>query len=581
MMIVYLLGIILLALVSIVFVFLRPNRARLAVRLLASFSVIAGMSLLVIPIFNAKSLSGKTQLLILTEGYQEDSVVAYQQSNSIKLSWEALNQAAIDQADAIAIFGYGLPDTSIWKIPPAKTKFHTSNLPRGISHIHWKQEMALGQSLLIQGRVSNPKLEKLVLQLLSGQELVEQKMLIAQPFINFQFNPSPKNLGTGNYQLVLLKGKDTLSNNPIPFIVALPKSISVLLLQDAPGFEQKFLKNWLTDHGYPLAARTRISKQIFDQAFSNRASSNLLNINANLLAGFDLLLTDEASLNSLSPMEQYQIRTAIREQGLGLLVTTDTILKHAPILDQTLSIKPVFDSTIAHHYLKMQGHDSAWHPMLQKESWLVIEPNPQIQSLVTDAKGRILTGLYAEGMGRIGFSTIDQTHYWSLGSKQWDYDFYWTQLLESLTSQRIARESWSMGANLNFLSHPTEVVQWKDTADHSTAIVSGAKVYLQEDPLYPFKQIGKFWPNQSGWQNLITNIGQIKPWYVFESKDWLLVQWSQRMAQTKALLSQTANDLHIPSSKKKPAERQLIPPIWAWLILLLGLTVLWIESKLE
>jgi hypothetical protein len=131
--------------------------------------------------------------------------------------------------------------------------------------------------------------------------------------------------------------------------VQLPKPISVLLLQDAPGFEQKFLKNWLTDHGYQLAARTRISKQLFDQAFSNRASANLLNINANLLSGFDLLLTDEASLNSFSALEQLQIRAAIREKGLGLLVTTDTILKHAAFLDQQLVLKSIQDSISANH----------------------------------------------------------------------------------------------------------------------------------------------------------------------------------------------------------------------------------------
>lgn len=581
MMILYLLGIVLLALVFFGLVFLRPNQARRWLRFLASLGVVLGMALLVIPISNSGNLSDKTHLLILTEGAEEDSVTTYQKSNTIKLNWENLDQAAIDQADVIELFGYGLPDTSIWSIPQAKTRFHRSSLPRGITNIHWKQEITLGQGLLIQGRVSNPQKEILQLQLFSGQVLLEQKILTPQPTINFQFNSSPKNLGTGNYQLLLLKGKDTLSKNNIPFLVALPKPISVLLLQDAPGFEQKFLKNWLTDHGYPLAARTRISKQIFDQAFSNSASQNLLNINANLLAGFDVLITDEASLNSLSTMEQYQIRTSIRERGLGLLVTTDTILKHPAILDQGIVLTPIFDTISSHQYLKMQAYDSAWHPKLQKELWMSIAPNPQMQTLVTDAKGRVLTGLFAAGMGKIGFSTLDQTHFWSLGSKQWDYDFYWTQLLESLLSQRSSSESWSLEKSMHFLRNPIEIVQWKDTANPSTAIVAGAKIYLQEDPLFTFKQIGIFWPKQSGWQNIVTASGQIQPWYVFDNKEWILVQWSQRMAQTDAWLAKSEQTNQVSSIEKLSSVPEFIPAIWAWILLILGLAILWVESKLE
>lgn len=581
MMMLYLLGILLLALVFLGVVFINPNQRRRWLRLSASVAVVLGMALLVIPFDKASSNSDNTHLLILTEGYQEDSVATYNKSNAVKLSWENLDQTTMDKAAQIHVFGYGIPDTSIWDMPKSKTVFHASPLPTGIANIHWRQSISLGQSLLIQGRVNNPQQQILQLQLISGLQVIDQKILGAQPSNDFQFNPSPKNVGTGSFQLLLLKGKDTLSKNSLPFIVLSPQPLSVLLLQDAPGFEQKFLKNWLTDHGYQLAARTRISKQLFDQAFSNRASANLLNINAGLLSGFDLLLTDEASLNSLSAMEQYQLRAAIREKGLGLLVTTDTILKHTAFLDQSLLLKNIQDSSTTNRFLTMQGQDSAWHPMINKDAYLTLLPSSKMQTLITDAKGRVVTGIYLEGMGKIGFSTLDQTHLWSLAGKQWDYDFYWTQLLESVASQTMVKEAWTMGSGMDFVKHATPIIQWKDFAQDSIALVSGSKIFLQQNSQYTFRKEGQYWSQQSGWQNLVSSTGQIKPWYVFDTKDWQLIQWSKNMLQTKSWLAQSNNDKKVKTNEPMHSRRQLIPPFWAWLILLLGLTVLWIESKLE
>ncbi|MEY2900995.1 MAG: hypothetical protein RLY89_101 [Bacteroidota bacterium] len=581
MMILYLMGIVLLAIVFLGVVFINPIQRRRWLRLWASLAVVLGMALLVIPFDKIATIAGNTHLLILTEGYQEDTVAAYNKSNAVKITWENLDQAAIDKAAIIHVFGYGLPDTSIWKIPKSKIQFHASALPTGIANIHWRQEITLGQSLLIQGRVSNPKQQNLQLQLVSGSQVIEQRVLGAQTSLNFQLNPNPKNLGTGSYQLVLLTGKDTLAIYTIPFIVQLPKPISVLLLQDAPSFEQKFLKNWLTDHGYQLAARTRISKQLFDQAFSNRASANLLNINANLLSGFDLLLTDETSLNSLSALEQLQIRAAIREKGLGLLVTTDTILKHAAILDQQLVLTSIQDSLSANHILNMQGQDSAWHPVLNKDAYLVLAASSKWQSLVFDKKGRILTGIYLEGMGKIGFSTLGQTHLWSLAGKQWDYDFYWTQLLESVASQSATKETWTLGSGMDFVKQATPIIQYKDAPQDSFALVSGSKIYLQHNPLLGFKQEGQFWPQQSGWQNLVTTSGQFKPWYVFDQKEWPLMQWTKRRQLTESWLTQPVEYTKDSTLENEVSQRQVVPAIWAWLILLLGLAVLWIESKLE
>ena len=95
------------------------------------------------------------------------------------------------------------------------------------------------------------------------------------------------------------------------------------------------------------------------------------------------------------------------------------------------------------------------------------------------------------------------------------------------------------------------------------------------------KQEGQFWAQQSGWQNLVTPSGQFKPWYVFDKQEWPLLQWTKRKQLTEAWLAQPVESTKDSTIENEASQRQVVPAIWAWLILLLGLAVLWIESKLE
>jgi hypothetical protein len=581
MMTIYLMGLLLLAAVMFFVVYARPNKARIWWRMLASIAVVIGMGLLLIPIKSINNSTDESTLLILTEGYQKDTFQIYSKDKKRAITVAELNQSQLDQAAAIHLFGYGLPDTGLWHFDKSKTRFHPSNFPTGIASIHWNQQLVLGQALFIQGIVNNLEKKPLQLELSSGFQVLEQISIPANAKAPFQFNHTPKNLGTGQYQLLLLNGKDTLSKNPVPFSVDAANPVSILMLHDAPGFEQKFLKNWLTDHGYSLAARTRISKQLFDQAFSNRSSTNLNYLNANLLSQFQILLTDEASLNSLSAQEQYQIRNAIQEKGLGLLVTTDTILKHGSILGNRFSLKANLDSTNAGRVLKMNGLDTAWHPQLFKNSHLILEPDQQEQLLVMDAKNKGLVAVQLEGLGKIGFSVLEQTHLWSLAAKQVDYDKYWCHLLESVLKTTISKQTFKVGTGMDFVGNTTGIQSFQANAENGLAILSGTTIHLLQDKELTFKQMGQFWPSKAGWQILVSPTGQIQSTYIFGQDDWKLQQWAKRTQQTAEWLQNPSRKQNSISSDKLLEEKQLVDPIWPWLLLVLGLAVLWVESKLE
>jgi len=134
---------------------------------------------------------------------------------------------------------------------------------------------------------------------------------------------------------------------------------------------------------------------------------------------------------------------------------------------------------------------------------------------------------------------------------------------------------------LAFLGQPVKLKQFSNLGEPSMGMINATKCYMQPNRHMPFIQSGCFWPNKPGWQELITSNGQISPWYVFDSKDWLTLQWVKRMEQTKSWLRNPVAPIKDLVGQDQPLEQPLLPAIWAWLILLLGWLILWVESKLE
>ncbi len=71
--------------------------------------------------------------------------------------------------------------------------------------------------------------------------------------------------------------------------------------------------------------RTRISQHKYEKIFLNRSSFDFNQITDSLLSQFDLLICDLASLASLSPAEQSAVRHQLSQNGMGLMIRTDTI----------------------------------------------------------------------------------------------------------------------------------------------------------------------------------------------------------------------------------------------------------------
>jgi hypothetical protein len=65
------------------------------------------------------------------------------------------------------------------------------------------------------------------------------------------------------------------------------------MLAASPDFENRFVKDWLSQNGYTVVAKTAISTNKFDKTFLNAGSVSLDRVTSGLLDSFDVLLSDE------------------------------------------------------------------------------------------------------------------------------------------------------------------------------------------------------------------------------------------------------------------------------------------------
>jgi len=96
---------------------------------MASLMLVLGMALLV---WKSKTPLSKTRaktLVILTQGYQPDSIKLFK--NALQIDLANLSQSDIAAADTIHLVGYGLADTSEFDFPNRNWYF---------IHRHWQVE---------------------------------------------------------------------------------------------------------------------------------------------------------------------------------------------------------------------------------------------------------------------------------------------------------------------------------------------------------------------------------------------------------------------------------------------------------
>lgn len=474
----------------------------------------------------------------------------------------------------------------------------TASKPRiGLVNMQWTRELAVGQFVEIEGQLQGtdePTTDNIYqLSLLDpvGQ-VIETKRLKATERFTFSF--AAKTPGQWVYRLQLSKTGDTslITNEPIAFSVSKPVPVRILIKQSAPSFETRQLKHWASQFAGQISVLTQISQNRDIRQNINLSAQvlqhTILPFTEQSLVNFDWLLIDGRALIRLTMQQMTALQTAINN-GLGVYIIADNALVNAwPVssLDWIggINIQPL---DVANY------SDIPYWPHSNIEQAL-----PLVKAAITSASGvsivknnneQILVSHSNIGLGQVAVSLINATYGWQTSGMTEQYSHYWQSVIYGLARPKktpywLTSELDSLPLS-NYPQHRCLIAAVDSgVATHNQ---NSQPLILTSDLLQNERSCITIWPTYNGWHKLVwsKNIGLsetqniqntlLETWfYAHTEQDWSVWQQAQKGQVSQNVATQKNTNQSDKQSMKS------LDKIWLWGLLVLLMSVLWLERKL-
>jgi hypothetical protein len=567
----------------------RTNRTRLIWRILANIVAAGCFILLIIPIrYETHVKQNPEEIILLTDGTNPDSVenlkgkkYAFPSVNLKNTKATTINDLSYflksnPNIRKLNIYGYGLNATELEQLKEYQITFHPSANPGGIISANWPAKLKTSEPLQVQGTYQNSGSEMVKLLFKGLGKAVDSIAIEAKSNKSFSFKTNPKQTGKAIYELIALQKKDTLTKEPIPVQVSDQLPMKVLILASFPDFEYKFLKNWLYENQYPLAFRSRISKNKYASDFLNIDGFNLNQINSSSLKKFDILIIDEEELAAISPNERSSIALAVNN-GMGLLIrvaNTKALTTLSGKFDRfespVLKGKPLNLIVIEDHH--------KFNP-LPLEQAVFLKSNQTDQPIISDASGKTVVNSSISGYGKVLVSTLSATYNWLLSGQKTDYATYWSKLLANAARKRNDIQSVNIIPQFPVIHQKTRIIADLAASDKIPVLkMDSILLSPRQNMELPFQWDALYWPQKSGWTNLEVN-QTIEPVYVYKKTDWEALKNQQKLDGTHQFIK----NLNTTEAKNKLIDTILEEEVSLWWFFagfLLAAGFLWYESRI-
>ncbi len=557
----------------------RPLRLRLLWRIVASTVAVISLVFLAIDVsFTSNQIiATDKKLFLLTDGYNKEEFIDFIKKNTQQIDTITLANLSLSKLKNIPILdvlGNGLDEADLQLLNNKPINFHKPKIPSGIISVYWKQQLTIGENLIVQGKYNNNAKKAVTIYLNAFGDTVDSTIIPAFSNQSFQLQAIPKTNNRTVYSVVVLNGKDTIENNPIPFEVQAMQPLKVLLLASSPNFENKFLKNWLYENNYSVVTKTSVTKGKFVQSFSNTKTINVDNWSTETLEQFDVVIADAEALQALSKSESSNLKKKIEQDGLGLIIQLDSISNNNQFYSKLFPLIELNNPDKKESQLQFSNIITA----LKVEEKCYIKQQSNTQVLVKDGKQNSVASMALFGTGKLLATTLNNTYSLVLQNKQHSYSQLWSLLLQKASKKSFINDSWTVYPIMPHINQQVRLTL-ETTAMPTFGQIGLTKIYLRQNENLPFEWSGKYWPLNYGWHTISTPTSNLKYWYVFKENDWQNVAITQKINATELYqLKHSKQDSKI--SQQTQSVTTIIPKIYFFVFFMLAAGFLWLERKL-
>jgi hypothetical protein len=484
----------------------------------------------------------------------------------------------------VHVVGWGL-DPETWReLDSIPVSFHPSAAAPGISRISWPAKVSLGDDVIVEGTVRLVP-DGAVITLSDPGGSVDSAALDHAG--TFQLTAHPRALGPMHGMLRVSIHDRAVVQETIGISVVAPPVPRLLILEASPRFETRALRDWLARHHGAVAIRSAISRDRFRTEFVNRSRVGLDALTPRLLSQFDVVLIDGRTLAGLAAVERSELRRAVTEAGLGVLIEPDTVA-----LDPSIRFSDR-DFFLGFGFVPVRGVDErsvrpVWPGAGARRSTTTPLPAAPytlaerfgIEPLIEDGTGGIVAQVAPRGAGRVGISVVWESARWVRMGEPEAFAAYWSRLLTALDDRGPA-EDWEIASPGPWLVNRPVALSVDGPGDHPVAILVGPagahdSVFLARDPLVPTRWRGRFWPREAGWHRVE---GASGPSFYVQTADAWRSRQSAELLDGSARYLVRAGPLELRRNGTPTPRSRPVPAGWFFGLFLLSAVVLWSRRR--
>ncbi|SES73920.1 hypothetical protein [Hymenobacter actinosclerus] len=596
----------LLAVLLTVLALRRSDTRRRGLRVAAGLLAAAGLALAALPPSRSRPAAapGAATAVLLTPGYSSDTLAALLSSlgtgtpvwrfapteTTAALSADtpvfrnaSAIRAKLPGLRRLHVLGRGLPAADVPALAGLELHPHADAPAAGFRQATWDARPTLGEAWVVSGSFAAAQAGPVWLRLRAAGTVRDSARLPGGTGA-FRLSFTPRAAGRAVYALEARSSGRALVREPVPIEVQAPEPLRVLLLAATPSFELRFLKDYLAGRQYAVALRTGLSRGLTQTEFLNLPNPPALgSLSPALLARFDVVITDAATLASLGGSETAALRTAVANGTAGLLLLAD-----APTLPRQLPGGAAFGLQARPAAAAATAQPLRWPAAPAGATALVpatLRPATNLRPLISSGSGgQLVAAARRLGLGAVVVSTITETFPWQLRGQPAVYGAYWSCLLGAARPPRPAALSIALLSHWPRPNTPLELRIAGATAGPLTlAGPNGATVAAarRPDARVPEWSSATYWPATAGWHE--ARVGAARHWfYVYAPGQWRgpeQPRWQLAAAQaattTPGVAAAAAAD-----APPTTAGHETWPRWWGYALFLVGAGLLWLEEKL-
>ena len=383
----------------------------------------------------------------------------------------------------VIVAGWGLDGDDAAALAGIAITPRPAPLPRGVAHVSWPAVVSLGEPLVIDGAVQGAPTGA-ILQLIGPGGLADS--MRASDEGRFRLSDVPRTTGRHTYAVQVAGTVESLG-----VWVAAPAPPRALLLQAAPSFEARVLRDWLAASGGAVAVRTAVSRDRWRTEFVNRGALPLVPLRDRVLDDFDVVVTDARTLDELAAPERRALDRAVTDRGLGLIVLGSALpgFTTAPMLELgERRVRP-----------ELPG-------LPPPRTAIAVEPAALldrfgVRTLVRDGSGVAIAQAAPRGAGWVALSLATETSPWRRAGEPDVYAAFWSRLLTAVARTRVP---WRPGDGPHVTDRPIAVTGPAGNPSVRVRTPAGEwdSVFVAPDRLEPGRAQGTYWPRSAGWHTL-------------------------------------------------------------------------------